>query len=96
MKLGVISDIHLDVNEQYPVVELLAKEAERRKLEGLLLAGDISNGPKSTLRHLEQMKKRLPVPFVSTLHSTVRWKYLPSSPRILMIRQKSSFSMEKV
>ncbi len=31
MKLGVISDIHLDVNEQYPVVELLAKEAERRK-----------------------------------------------------------------
>lgn len=57
MKLGVISDIHLDVNEQYPVVELLAKEAERRKLEGLLLAGDISNGPKSTLRHLEQMKK---------------------------------------
>ena len=63
MKLGVISDIHLDVNEQYPVVELLAKEAERRKLEGLLLAGDISNGPKSTLRHLEQMKKRLPVPF---------------------------------
>ena len=41
----------------------MAKEAERRKLEGLLLAGDISNGPKSTLRHLEQMKKRLPVPF---------------------------------
>ena len=48
MKLGVISDIHLDVNEQYPVVELLAKEAERRKLEGLLLAGDISNGKKAS------------------------------------------------
>lgn len=47
MKLGVISDIHLDVNEQYPVVELLAKEAERRKLEGLLLAGDISNGQRA-------------------------------------------------
>ena len=40
--------------------------------------------------------KKLPEVSVSTLHSSVRWKYLHSLVRIWMQRQKSSCNMVKV
>ena len=62
MKVGVISDIHLDVNKQYPIIELLAEEIKKRDLEGLILAGDISDGPETTIPYLEEMRKYFTVP----------------------------------
>lgn len=62
MRLGSISDIHLDVNKQYPIVELLAEEIERRKVQGIILAGDISNGPKASIAWLQKMRNRFSVP----------------------------------
>ncbi len=62
MKLGVISDIHLDINEQYPIIELLKEEIERRELEGIVLAGDIANGPEKTIPYLEKMRSCFSVP----------------------------------
>lgn len=43
MKTAVISDIHVDINEEYPVVEALAEELNKRDVQLLLLAGDISD-----------------------------------------------------
>lgn len=62
MKIGIISDIHLDLNKSFPIQELLCEEAGRRGLDGLLLAGDIADGAQTALSMLEQLKKRLAVP----------------------------------
>lgn len=43
MRIGAISDIHLDVNTDYPVIEAIQRYIKTRNLEMLLVAGDISN-----------------------------------------------------
>ena len=35
MKLGVISDLHVDVNKAYPIAELLAQQAQQQQLDML-------------------------------------------------------------
>lgn len=62
MKIGVISDIHIDRNKAYPVTELLAQKAEKEQLECLLIAGDISNHYTSTFAFLERFSSLSGVP----------------------------------
>lgn len=62
MKIGVISDIHLDINKDYPILEVMCDTVEKKDCQGLILAGDISDGAATSLKWLEQIKMRLSVP----------------------------------
>ena len=62
MKIGVISDLHVDINKAYPVAELLAQQAQQQQLDALLLAGDLSNHVSTTLAFLDRMGALCAVP----------------------------------
>ncbi|MFD3257207.1 metallophosphoesterase [Paenibacillus lentus] len=73
MKIGIISDLHVDLNELpgEPLVEdALLDQAVRQKLDGLIIAGDISNDVNRSLSVLEMLKKEsgIPVLFVPGNH----------------------------
>ena len=62
MKIGIISDIHLDINEKYEVLEVLCDTLQKNECNGLILAGDISNTGVSTLGCLDRIRKKLGMP----------------------------------
>ncbi|KKO55561.1 metallophosphoesterase [Paenibacillus sp. DMB20] len=60
MRIGIISDLHVDLNElpgEPLVEEALLDQAVRQKLDGLIIAGDISNDVNRSLKVLEMLKK---------------------------------------
>ena len=63
MRIGVISDIHIDRNKAYPVTEVLAEKTKEKKLDCLLLAGDVSNRYKTTFAFFERFAGLTDVPF---------------------------------
>lgn len=73
MKLGIISDIHVDLNElpgEPSIEEELVKQVERAELDVLILAGDISNDVNRSLSVLAwlQAESGIPVLFVPGNH----------------------------
>ncbi|WP_352397854.1 metallophosphoesterase family protein [[Clostridium] aminophilum] len=60
MKIAMISDLHTDINEEYPVVELTAARAKELKADVLLVAGDISEDPDRTVREMRRLAEILP------------------------------------
>ena len=70
MKLGCISDIHIDVNRDFAVLELLAQKVRDRRLDALVIAGDISNHYTTTLSFLDRFipLAGVPVYFVPGNH----------------------------
>lgn len=58
MRIGFISDIHVDINRiggEEIVTDLLAAESRRRKLDILLIAGDISSDYRLTLKTVDRL-----------------------------------------
>lgn len=70
MKIGVISDIHIDRNRDYPIMELLAEKVKEKQLGWLLIAGDISNTQSVTLSFVDRLESHagIPVYFVPGNH----------------------------
>ncbi len=73
MKIGVISDLHVDLNElagEPSIEEALIEVAGERRLDGLIVAGDISNDANRSLAVLHELKRRcgIPVWFVPGNH----------------------------
>ncbi len=67
MKIGVISDLHIDnnSNEQVSIVDYersLENEAIEQNIELLLIAGDISNDHVMSHQFIENVKQRINVP----------------------------------
>ncbi|MDW2800622.1 metallophosphoesterase [Clostridium boliviensis] len=62
MRIGAISDIHLDVNIDYPIIKTIQNYTKAQNLEILLVAGDISNNYKTTLSYLEQLEGAVGIP----------------------------------
>lgn len=58
MKTAVISDIHIDVNEMYDVVDGIIDYIQKNKVELLLIAGDISSYPKKTIQTVRELEER--------------------------------------
>ena len=54
MKIGFISDIHVDINEAYPIAEVLGDKV-KKGLDCLVIAGDISNNIFTTLQFLDKL-----------------------------------------
>ena len=58
MRIGLISDIHVDINRiggEEIVTDFLAAESRRRKLDILLIAGDISSDYRLTLKTVDRL-----------------------------------------
>lgn len=70
MRIGVISDIHIDRNRDYPILELLVEKAAERQLGCLLIAGDISDTQSLTLDFVDRFAELsgIPVYFVPGNH----------------------------
>lgn len=70
MRIGAISDIHLDINEAFPVIEAICNRIREEKLDILLLPGDISNSYTTTIPCLDRLKEeaQIPVFFVPGNH----------------------------
>ena len=58
MRIGVLSDIHVDLNGGRPVIEALLAAMRRRGVETMLIAGDVSSDYRVTLESLEQLQER--------------------------------------
>jgi putative phosphoesterase len=84
MRIGVISDLHVDLNENASsrgqVVRSLSSSASRKGVELLLVAGDIANRWDTTLRSLEALESAsgLRVLFVPGNHDV--WNEAPAFP----------------
>lgn len=57
MKIGLISDLHIDINENYPVLEETAKAAAEKEADVLVIAGDISETPEKTLSAMKKLRE---------------------------------------
>lgn len=70
MRIGAISDIHVDINREFPILELLSQKVTEKRLDCLLIAGDISDSQSVTLDFIDGLTKRVgkPVYFVPGNH----------------------------
>lgn len=73
MKLGIISDLHIDVNQKRKregIVHSLIEVTKEKRVEALCIAGDVSNNYRQTLIFLEQIEQELGIPcyFVAGNH----------------------------
>lgn len=70
MKFAVISDIHLDINRDYPVLAHLAAYAGQQGADGFLIAGDISEHAEETIASMKQLEEEsgCPVYYVPGNH----------------------------
>jgi putative phosphoesterase len=70
MRLGILSDLHVDLNGGRSVIEALLATLRRQKVETMVIAGDVSNDYRLTLRSLEELQDRsgVPVLFVAGNH----------------------------
>lgn len=62
MKIALISDLHIDINKEYPVLEAVAAEAGDNQADLLVIAGDISENPKQTLSAMKQLQNMCSFP----------------------------------
>ncbi|HZK46528.1 MAG TPA: metallophosphoesterase [Atopostipes sp.] len=73
MKIGFISDLHIDRNPDVPPQEYMTRLKEiikRKQLNRLVIGGDISNHYSSTLEFVEQLQNQaeIPVHFIPGNH----------------------------
>ena len=57
MNIGMTSDLHIDINKEYPVAKELIKLARETLLDVLLIAGDISESAELTLNTLDRISE---------------------------------------
>ena len=74
MRVALISDLHTDINEAYPVAELTVEAAKELSADALIIAGDISETPERTAREMKKMAEMsdFPVFYVPGNHDM--WK----------------------
>lgn len=58
MKIAIISDIHLDVNKNFPVLLTLVDLCNEKKIDRLVVAGDISNDYKDIFYLIDVFKRK--------------------------------------
>ncbi len=69
MKIGVISDIHLDINQDFDVLASLDRIANQEGCDLVLIAGDIHSNAHETIRAMAQLNQQ----------SKVNYKYVPGN-----------------
>ena len=59
MRIGFISDLHIDINAAYPVMTMLEKTCQEQELNMLVIAGDVSETPDRTIAAVKNLQERL-------------------------------------
>lgn len=65
MRIGVISDLHFDLNKSYEMqnyLDVLVDLVTQKEIERLVIAGDLSNDYLTTIDFMENLNKRLKIP----------------------------------
>jgi len=62
MKLGFVSDIHIDINFDHDVFGALVRAATKNGLDTLYIAGDIANSPFKTVQFVDKFVKATHIP----------------------------------
>lgn len=57
MRVGLISDLHIDINKDFPILDLTAKAAQAQSADVLVIAGDISESPDQTIQAIEELQQ---------------------------------------
>lgn len=58
MKVAYISDLHIDYNAKFNILDAIVNELNKEKAEMLLIGGDISNATATTLEFVLNIEKR--------------------------------------
>ena len=57
MHIGMISDIHIDINKAYDIFSILRQILDEEKIDVLLIAGDISENSDQTIEFMQSLNK---------------------------------------
>ena len=70
MRIGLISDLHIDINKEFPILDLTAQAAKTRSVDALVIAGDISESPDQTIQAMDELQQMcyFPVYYVPGNH----------------------------
>lgn len=66
MRIGFVSDLHIDFNRQYDFEAVLSKLIKIKQLDQLIIMGDSANGLQKNLAFNQRLVQVLPIP-ISTL-----------------------------
>lgn len=69
MKIGIISDIHLDINQDYDVLKTLDRVAKEEHCELVLIAGDIHNNAYQSIESIAALNS----------FGNVSYRYVPGN-----------------
>lgn len=88
MKIGFISDLHVDMNKLYKLndyIDTLSRIIDEKQLESLVIGGDIANHYSITISFVEQLQHRSqrPIYFVPGNHDY--WEMAESHKQTLKI-----------
>ena len=56
MKIGFISDIHIDVNRDYNILEEISEHIKEENIDVVVIAGDISEDAQTTIESMEKLE----------------------------------------
>lgn len=74
MRIGYTSDIHIDVNRDFSIVEPLITRTREKEIDLLILAGDISSSIAFTTQAIDYMENRLNIPVLHVLGNHDYWE----------------------
>lgn len=57
MRIGIVSDIHLDVNKHFPVLQTLIRLCNQKQLDKVIIAGDFSSDYTAALHVIDSIKR---------------------------------------
>jgi len=57
MKIGFISDIHIDVNKEYNILEEISEHIREENIDVVVIAGDISEDAETTIEAMGNLEK---------------------------------------
>ena len=69
MKIGIISDIHVDINQDYDVLKTLDRVAKEEHCELVLIAGDIHNNAYQSIESIAVLNR----------FGNVSYRYVPGN-----------------
>lgn len=56
MKIGFISDIHIDVNKDYNIIDEMSEHIKKENVDVVVIAGDISENAETTIESMQKLE----------------------------------------
>ncbi|TLQ21208.1 phosphohydrolase [Lentilactobacillus parafarraginis] len=89
MRIGFVSDLHIDFNRRYDFVTVLTQLVHDMRLDQLVIMGDSANGLDRNLAFYEQLQNQLPVPFWTLIGNHDLYVSAPREKSITDIQRAS-------